>query len=91
MTDTPFSDQNIPGAARDPQPIIRAGGVLFGLIYALSFALLIWGREGVLFARSSAEWPWLHLAAGLLPALLLGAAAGRPAPLGSSMPWSGWK
>lgn len=88
MTDTQFPNQNNPGAARDLQPIIRAGGVLFGLIYALSFALLIWGREGVLFARSSAEWPWLHLAAGLLPALLLGAAAGWIATLSSSMTWS---
>ncbi len=68
--------------------ILRIGGILFGMAYGLSFALLVWGRDGLLLARSSSEWPWLHLGMGLPAALLLGGFAGWVASLIASVGWS---
>lgn len=68
--------------------VLRLAGLLFGMLYGLSFALLIWGRDGWLLARSAAAWPWLHLAAGLPLTLLVGGVTGWLAALLPSMGWT---
>ena len=76
------------GELRSTRRILRVGGVFFGMAYGLSFALFVWGRDGLLMAQSAAEMPWLPLALGLPSALLLGGVAGWLAALISSAAWS---
>lgn len=76
------------GESGSTRRILRGGGALFGIVYGLSFALFLWGREGFLLAQSAAEWPWLSLTLGLPTALLVGGIAGWLASLISSAAWS---
>ncbi len=76
------------GESGSTRRILRGGGALFGIVYGLSFALFLWGREGFLLAQSAAEWPWLSLTLGLPAALLIGGIAGWLATLISSAAWS---
>lgn len=52
-------------------------GTVFGLVYALAFALTVWGYDTLVLTRVCADLRWAKLALGLPLVLLLGALSGR--------------
>jgi len=54
----------------------RTNGLIAGVLAGLGFALAAWGYDGVMLARAQAELPFLKLALGLLPCLLIAGLAG---------------
>jgi hypothetical protein len=68
----PSSSLHNPGTRRDS----RLAGLVYGLIYCLTYGLTVWGIDARGLFRASAELAGAKLAAGLPLLLLVGAAAG---------------
>jgi hypothetical protein len=62
----------------------RSAGAAYGLIFGLSFALIIWGRDAALLALSGASLAWAKLLFGLPVAILVGGLFGWLASLSTS-------
>lgn len=54
-----------------------SAGTAYGVVFALSFALMAWGRDALLLASAEAHLAWLNLILGLPSALIICALAGR--------------
>jgi len=54
----------------------RTNGLIAGMLAGLGFALAAWGFDGLLLARAQADLPFLKLALGLLPCVLIGGLTG---------------
>ena len=64
--------------------LFRSAGAAYGLIFGLSFALIIWGRDAALLASAKANLAWAKLLIGLPIAVIIAGLAGWLASLFSS-------
>jgi hypothetical protein len=55
---------------------MRLNGLIAGVLGGMGFALGAWGVDAILLARAQADLPFLKLALGMLPCLLIGGLAG---------------
>lgn len=70
---------------RETRQLFRTTGILYGLLFSLSFALFTWGYDTLrLLNASSASYTWTKLLLGLPLVLPIGALVGRLATLSSS-------
>jgi len=56
--------------------VIRRSGLIYGILYALFFALAIWGPDALVLSRSHAETAWWKIATGLPTVLIIAAIGG---------------
>jgi len=70
---------------RDRHTYLKRGGAWFGLIFGLSYALIIWGRHAYQLWRNSVALPWLEIVVGLILCSLVWAIAGYLSGLESSV------
>ena len=52
-------------------------GMMYGLVFGLSFAAVTWGYDGYVLASNRATYAWTKLALGLPLALIIGGLTGR--------------
>ncbi|MBN1977093.1 MAG: hypothetical protein JW918_06795 [Anaerolineae bacterium] len=68
----------------EARKLTRSAGAAYGLIFGLSFALIIWGRDGALLASARANLAWAKLLLGLPIAVIVASLIGWLASLFSS-------
>jgi hypothetical protein len=83
-----MSDESLSETARHREAesgrLFQSAGTAYGLIFGLSFALIIWGRDAALLASTGASLAWARLLLGLPIAVLIGGLFGWLASLSSS-------
>jgi len=83
-----MNDESLSDAARNRNVesgrLFQSAGIAYGLIFGLSFALIIWGRDAVLLASTGANLAWAKLLLGLPISVLVCALVGWLASLSSS-------
>ena len=68
----------------EARKLTRSAGAAYGLIFGLSFALIIWGRDAALLASARADLAWAKLLLGLPIAVSIAVLASWLASLFSS-------
>jgi hypothetical protein len=85
MSDKPLSDFEAERRHEaEARKLFRSAGAAYGLTFGLSFALIIWGRDGALLALAKANMAWGKLLLGLPLAVIIASLAGWLASLFSS-------
>ncbi len=70
---------------QETSKLFRTTGILYGLLFSLSFALFTWGYDALrLLNANSASYTWTKLLLGLPLVLIVGVLVGRLASLSSS-------
>jgi hypothetical protein len=70
---------------QETSKLFRTTGILYGLLFGLSFALFTWGYDALqLLNANSASYTWTKLLLGLPPVLIVGVLVGRLASLSAS-------
>lgn len=85
MHDNGFVKTNQP--RRAPTTVLRVAGAGYGVFFGLGLALYVWGYDGLVLSRASADFAWGLLMLGLPCALLIGGVTGY---LGILLPGVGW-
>ena len=85
MSDKSLSDSDADRRSEaEARRLFRSSGAAYGLIFGLSFALIIWGRDAALLASARANLAWAKLLIGLPIAVIIAGMAGWLASLFSS-------
>ncbi len=79
LTQPPTADE------KGTQQLLLAAGTAFGLVYGLSFALLVWGYDALLLSSLSADLAWGKLLLGLPLTVLICILVGRRAVAASGL------
>jgi hypothetical protein len=83
-----MDDESLSSAARNRDVesgrLFQSAGIAYGLVFGLSFALIIWGRDAVLLASIGANLAWAKLLLGLPISVLICMLVGWLASLSSS-------
>ncbi len=70
---------------KETNKLFRTTGILYGLLFSLSFALFTWGYDTLrLLNANAANYTWTKLLLGLPIVIIIGALVGRLASLSSS-------
>ncbi len=66
MSDRPLSDSETDRRREaEASKLTRSAGAAYGLVFGLSFALIVWGRDAALLASARANMAWAKLLLGL--------------------------
>jgi len=85
MGNKPFSDSETDQLREaEARKLFQSAGAAYGLIFGLSFALIIWGRDAALLASAKADMAWVKLLLGIPIAVIIASLVGWLASLFSS-------
>jgi hypothetical protein len=85
MSDKSLSDSDADRRSEaEERKLFRSAGAAYGLIFGLSFALIIWGRDAALLASAKTDMAWVKLLLGLPIAVIIASLVGWLASLFSS-------
>jgi hypothetical protein len=68
-------------------PYLRVGGMWYGLIFGLSYAMVFWGCYTYQILRNSMVLPWLEIMAGIVFSVLIWVVMGYLSSLKDSAAW----